>query len=696
MSTADFLSGAFAFAILLGSAGAAATVIVSRRRAADLAGVPRMVAWLTVAATFVFAAHLLPGIVAGLTSASAAASAVMLLALSLAVPERARQPAVPAAPDAKAEPDWVRWVGFGAVGAVAAYVLGWTLAHGDEALAQPDVVSFHLPNVVAWIQEGSLWGIHDWIPNRAPGNYPQTGDVFMLAAVLPWDSDFLVRFVGYPFLGLAGLATYAAGRELSAPAGLAALTAGAVIAMPAVGYIALLGLADPEMLGTFAAGAFFLLRHWRTGDGFDLLLAGLGLGLCFGTRWYAVPAVVAVVAVWAGAALAQRRPRFMRDAAALVGLVAALGGFWLVRNWIESGNPVFPVKVAPFGITIFDAPPDTYRELHGETLAHYLTDYTVFRVNIWPSFLDFLSFTAVALWAGIALAAIRAFRRREALCGHVIALAAIAAVVGIVYVGTPYTGAGVDANEAYTNSRYVVPALICAAPALAWLLSRSRELTAIGAGLLGLAVLDALRRSMDLPIGDLSAAALLGGLVLVAVGVSAFRLARRRLAADALPLPLLAAGAVIAAGALLLLADAFEDRYTERRYAAVGPDASFANAAPPGTRIGIVGDGFVNYPLFGPRFEHDVAYVGRREREMLRPYDEYRPFARAVGRGDYDAIAWRDLDTLTPELPAEQARWLERLGWQRAFEGTNTLLLGTEVAMYLPPEDQQRGRRGSR
>ena len=687
MSSGDLIAGVFALAVLLGAATFSATVIVARRRAADLAGVPALVAWLTVAATFVFAAHLLPGILGGLSAASVAATAVMLAALSLAVPERLDPPLVPPPPRPASEPDWVRWIGFGALGAVVAYLLGWTLAHADEALAQPDVVSFHLPNVVAWIQEGSLWGIHDWIPNRAPGNYPQTGDVFMLAAVLPWDSDFLVRFAGYPFLGLAGLATYAAGRELAAPPGLAALSAAAVLAMPAVGYIALLGLADPEMLGTFAAGGFFLLRHWRTGDGFDLLLAGLGLGLAFGTRWYAVPAVAAVAGVWAVAAFAGRRPRLWRDAGVLAGLIVLVGGFWILRNWIQSGNPVFPVKLAPFGITIFDAPPDTYRELHGATLANYLTDYTAFRVNIWPTFLDFLSFTAVALWAGIALAAVHALRRGEELAGRILALAAIAAAIGLVYVATPYTGAGEDAREAYTNSRYVVPALLCAAPALAWLLSRSPQLTAIGAGLLGLAVLDALRRATELPLGDLSAAAFLAGIALVALAAWAISAAPKRIDLRAIPRLAVAGAIAVVAGALLLAANALESRYSENRYTEIGPDAAYANAAAPGTRIGIVGDGFVNYPLFGPRLENDVTYVGRREREMLRPHDEFRPFARAVRRGNYDAIAWRGLDTLTPELPARQARWLERLGWQIAAEGENSLLLGTPVAVYLPPKE---------
>ena len=31
------------------------------------------------------------------------------------------------------------------------------------------------------------------------------------------------------------------------------------------------------------------------------------------------------------------------------------------RNWVESGNPVFPVKLEVAGVTIFDAPYDRVR-----------------------------------------------------------------------------------------------------------------------------------------------------------------------------------------------------------------------------------------------------------------------------------------------------------------------------------------------
>ena len=60
------------------------------------------------------------------------------------------------------------------------------------------------------------------------------GNVVDLAAILPWHSDFLIRFVNLPFLALTGLAAWAAGRELGAPRTSAAIAAVAALSVPAV------------------------------------------------------------------------------------------------------------------------------------------------------------------------------------------------------------------------------------------------------------------------------------------------------------------------------------------------------------------------------------------------------------------------------------------------------------------------------
>src|SRR6266516_2638023 len=298
MSTSSYLVGALFLALVLGSAAVAAWIIV-RRQGARLDGpLARALAWAVLAAAAIFASHLLPGVLGILSRYTVAAASVLLAGIvSLVVPEQARTRSGQTAGRSRATEPWLTF-GLAAAVITSVYLLAAFLHHATAAVTGPDIETFHLPNVARWIQTGSLWGVHDFVPNRAPGDYPQTGDLYLLAAVLPWKADFLARFVAVPFLGLLAAAVYAAGREFGASRSPSLLAAAALVAMPAVGSIAVSGLVDIEMLATFAAGGYFLLRRRRTGDRFDLVCAGVALGLSLGTRWYAVPAVAAVIAVW--------------------------------------------------------------------------------------------------------------------------------------------------------------------------------------------------------------------------------------------------------------------------------------------------------------------------------------------------------------------------------------------------------------
>lgn len=691
--------GAGFLAVTLGSAALAAGLVVARRAAA-LDGVSRIVAWALLTALGVFAAHLVPGVLAVLSRGAAAATALVLLALTWLLVDRlpraeppATAPPGPAAPRQPRE-RVSRLAGWGALFVVAVYVVALAAHYGDEALFQSDATSFHLPNVIRWIQAGSLWPVDDFIPDRAPGNYPQTGDVFVLAAMLPFEADFLARFVPYPFLGLLGLSVFAGARELAAARSTAALLAAAVIGMPVVGYTAYLGLADTAMLAAFAAGGYFLLRHWRTGDPFDLALAGIGLGLSFGARWYAVPAVGAVLFVWLVAARVDRRRlrTVVRQGAALAALVALCGGFWLLRNLVGSGNPVFPVEVAPFGIELFDAPRDLVRERLGDSLSAYLFDLGAWRDYFWSPFLLNLTFVAIALWAALAFTAVSAFRARRgperALAGRSLALCAVAAMVIAAYLITPYTATGSDPgvpNGAWVNARYVVPALLAAALAATWAFARAGRGRWVAEVLLAAAVLDAVRRATDLPGGHAGLPAVAVAIVAVGLAFAAVRWAPAGLAL-AKRRPGLAAAAGAAAALLALIAGAaLEQRFETKRFEGLGePYRVVDDLAPSGQRIGLVGEGWGAYPLFGPRLGNDVRFVGRREDEMLRGYERRGEFAADVREHDYDLVLVQEIATFDSSIPLRDERRLRDLGYTEIAAGSS-IVNSAPARLYARP-----------
>ena len=93
-----------------------------------------------------------------------------------------------------------------------------------------DTLTHHLPNVAGWIRSGTFWRVDQFVPLLANGNYPQTGDLAFLAVVQPWRNDWLAGAVNPLYIGLAGLAAYAAAVELGVPRP-AAMLGGSLFAM---------------------------------------------------------------------------------------------------------------------------------------------------------------------------------------------------------------------------------------------------------------------------------------------------------------------------------------------------------------------------------------------------------------------------------------------------------------------------------
>ena len=521
MDAWGYVGGLLWLAGALLACGGSAALVVMRR----LPGLPlglRAAAFGVLASVAVLAVHLLPGAL-GLLSRPAVlvASALVLAATWWLVPARADR-ADAGYPEPLVRSGRASTVAAAiGVAAVAVYLLALILSVAREPTVHSDMMAFHLPGVGQWIRSGSLWGIHQWTPDWGFGYYPGNGDVLLLAAVLPWRSDFAARLVDAPYLALLGVSVYALGRELRAPAAPAALFAAALLAIPAVSAIAAQGLPDTPMLATFAAGGAFLLRHARTGARSDLILAGLGLGFAFGTKWYGVTAVGAVLVVWA--VVARVRRRGVRDGAVLGGIVLATGGFWLLRNLVAVGNPVFPLRVAPLGITIFDAPHDPLRARAGHPLAHYLLDGNAWDHYLLPDFGRFVSAAAVVLVAALVAGAVLAALPRPS--WPPLVLAAAAALILVVYVFTPFSGQG-DAGQpafAWVNVRYALPALVPAAALGAWACARLGRLGIVleVAALAGIA--DGIRLGLGVP-----ARWVLFAIVVIALVAAAVVVVRRR------------------------------------------------------------------------------------------------------------------------------------------------------------------------
>jgi len=692
MPLQDFLAGTALFVCML-AAVVAATALVVRRRLRHLDALATGLASVVIGTAVLIAVHLGPlmlGVLARGTVIAAAALAVGLAALVRPAGETVaaapqRDPRRPAPPSGRAS--WAL-AAVACTFTAAAAVANLGRWGGDEVIGD-DPTSFHLPGVGRWIQDGTMWKIDQFVPLLAQGNYPNNGDVVLLSTILPWHNDFLVRLPSAFFLVTTAIATFAVARELRAPQAASLLAAAAAVSLPVVGYVTIpRALPDAIMWTTFACGVLFALRHARTGRRSDLVLAGAALGIAAGTKWYGVSSVPIVVAIWlaARAVAARRAPG---DAAAertepvrdgiLVGGLALLGMLpWLARNLALSGNPVFPLHVELFGITILAAPRDVVRDEIGFSIADYFDQPDVLgkvAIKVVEGLGAAPLLCAIALVAAVVLAR----RHGRAPEPRVLVLAATAAALGLLYTLTPATALGLrdTPSLAHANTRYAIPALLLALPVLAWVAGRVRPVA--GRALEAMLALGVLYGAYDgyqvLGAPDIVAAAI----ALSALAGAAWllwRLRERR--------AVLVAAALAAALVGLAAADRMQDRINADRYGHFdrGLDA-LLDAAPGGSRVGLefatywsLGDLSPIWPAFGTRIDNDVEFVGEFVDGFLTPYRDEASFRAALRRGRYDVLVVGRSDIARQNTPAQQ--WAIDAGWR-------TISLTERLRVLVPP-----------
>lgn len=688
ISPSDYLIGVLLIAWVWGGCVVVGALIV-RALADGLTASTRAAAIGIVSAAALIAVHVVPGMLTLLTPASVAiTTGLAILAAALLV--RRRQ-------GLRSDPEPPRHAPASGPLSSALAVLA-LLALTGRALAnvwtsrllppsEVDINGIHLPTVASWIQTQSIWGNHEFSPFFAAGNYTQNVDITYLATLLPLHQDVFARASVMPWYGLLGLVVYAFARELRTPRATAALIAGALLSTRIVASTAIVyGLPDAQTLAGLAAGGLFFARHFRTNARADLTLAGVGLGIAFGGKWYGVATVAALVLAWVVVRAIQKRPlaRIAADTARISGWIGLLGGVWLVRNWVRTDDPLFPLSVHPLGISIFTAPPDPVRQLFGGRVVDYINHPHVMRHVFVPAWhrafgtpgalIAVLGVVALVLWIVQA-------RRRESPPPAVVMALFAAGLCAVIYVFTPYSALGLKGaplgDVVFGNSRYVTPGLVLLTGPAAWAVSRFPALARLGVNLLAAVfIVTATRKTMFDPLSfPQSSHAPEYALGLGACGVAA--LVARSVIPSSLRRP---AALLTVAGltALVFVAGRRAERTESvNRYANEPAIASLQNL-PGKPHLGLAGywstTGIqMTYPVFGPRLDTRVSYIGRYVDGGLRPATQ-AGFISALRSGRYDRIAIGSYQLpVSPRQPL--LAWARSAGWTVAIKDARTTIM---------------------
>lgn len=240
--------------------------------------------------------------------------------------------------------------------------VGWLLRHlvAGTYLSFDDR-TYHAANVAQWVADGKI----TLTAFSYQAYFPLNAELFSLWFFLPFKSDALVSVTGLVYAFLFFTASWALLRVMRVPP--------AFRLVPVLLFLALSNL--------FRQGTTFskvdlavavvlqasLALSFAPGRRAVALVSGAAAGFAAGMKVTATPLVLIILLgylarTWraSGPAMAARR------AAAFVLSAILAGGYWYVRNWAVTGNPVFPAAFGPF------AGPFLKSEQQASTLAHVL------------------------------------------------------------------------------------------------------------------------------------------------------------------------------------------------------------------------------------------------------------------------------------------------------------------------------------
>jgi hypothetical protein len=215
---------------------------------------------------------------------------------------------------------------------------------------------YHFRFPVEWLKNGNLGNPALGFGNPGLEYIAMNGEFLFCWFIAPLRNAYIADVTSY-FFYIAGIvACYAIMRKLSVPRELA-LFAGVLFSLTPQYFKHLLFNGNDMIV----AALFLIALNWvlMTKNAFtfkNIAMAGIGTGLLLGTKSTALvwaPPLIPLVIYFA-----LRHRRAMRGSAILrliivfILLIAFFGGFTYIRNAVETGNPIYPLRYEVGGLSL--------------------------------------------------------------------------------------------------------------------------------------------------------------------------------------------------------------------------------------------------------------------------------------------------------------------------------------------------------
>ena len=240
-------------------------------------------------------------------------------------------------------------------------LVGFALVKIAINLANPpfgwDCLNYHFTFPVEWMKHKNLQNPITINDDLGPSYYPINGSLIYLWLAYPLQNVFMADLGQVPFFVIGFIALYGICRSLGISREYSLYASCLFSITP--NYFKQMEIAYVDVMACawFLACAYFLLNFYYQNKPRDAVFFSFSLGLLIGTKTTALPYAALLFVIFTFLLFKLycfRKPRsFILYLALSVLLITAIGGYGYIRNFIQCGNPFYPLQVQFLGHTFF-------------------------------------------------------------------------------------------------------------------------------------------------------------------------------------------------------------------------------------------------------------------------------------------------------------------------------------------------------
>ncbi len=286
-------------------------------------------------------------------------------------------------------------------------ILGFLLVKTIYNLINPpfgwDSLNYHFTFPVEWLKSGNLLLPPTISDDPSPTYYPINGSLYYYWLIAPFRNVMLADLGQIPFLIISFFAVFSIARKIKLSKELSFYAAAIFMVIPNYFEQIEVGYVDIIMATLFLLCINFLLNLNKEFNIKNLILSGIAAGLFFGIKTLSLAYSLALILFFLLILIKHARGfKFIGYGGMFVILMAVLGGYGYIRNFIVTGNPLFPLNFVIFKETVFKGVMPTATYLVRWDYQGYNLGKLFFREGMGPQLL-LLIFPATFLAFPIAL-----------------------------------------------------------------------------------------------------------------------------------------------------------------------------------------------------------------------------------------------------------------------------------------------------